>query len=487
MCPVFVALLLVGLIASFLHWIDVDDPLMIAVAGAVGLGVAWGVRRRSQHPFRQQLAAALALAGQGALAGGLGVDAKSIWLAAFCWGVITLGIAPAIKDRGHEFVSVLVGYGLIVGAFYSDNIGFGSLNLMVPLGGSLALFWLWRPGRFWSGQAGACALLIALGLHSCWEPLTLRHHDWMPASVVPGWWQQGAWVAKMALAGMSGFCLWDQRGNLGLARGLVLLMLAIFLAAILPPAGAAGLLMLAAGSALAAPVLVVIGVVFDLYALGQFYYDLEMTLLDKSMLLIGAGVGLGLVWAWLRRHAVTAVVEPVVRPVTKGWSFALIIVAVLGTFAVVGPEIVTREALRTDGAVVLLPLRPVDPRSLMQGDYMQLGFDPVALPPDSDGRKGHQIIVIQLDDKGVGRFSRFADQSPLKPDERLLPIQVRHGVAQFPFTSFFFEEGQAVVSVYGHGISAICGRRCLRSAVRVKSRSAKRILRAATWSGEKHF
>ena len=41
---------------------------------------------------------------------------------------------------------------------------------------------------------------------------------------------------------------------------------------------------------------------------------------------------------------------------------------------VVNAAIVGKETIKREGDTVYLPLAPVDPRSLMQGDYMALRF-----------------------------------------------------------------------------------------------------------------
>ena len=53
---------------------------------------------------------------------------------------------------------------------------------------------------------------------------------------------------------------------------------------------------------------------------------------------------------------------------------AVVIAAGLLVLAAANWSILLRERLLTEGRVVLLELAPVDPRSLMQGDYMALRF-----------------------------------------------------------------------------------------------------------------
>jgi uncharacterized membrane-anchored protein len=117
-----------------------------------------------------------------------------------------------------------------------------------------------------------------------------------------------------------------------------------------------------------------------------------------------------------------------------GLAFALLVPTAL---------IVQKESLIATGKPVLLELAPMDPRSLMQGDYMvlnyaisrALGWDPKA---PHDGR-----LVLRLDEKGVGQFIRFYEAgSPLAPDEFLLRYRLRQGRVRLGAEAFYFQEGQ---------------------------------------------
>jgi uncharacterized membrane-anchored protein len=104
-----------------------------------------------------------------------------------------------------------------------------------------------------------------------------------------------------------------------------------------------------------------------------------------------------------------------------------------------------REHLVSGGRVVLLELAPVDPRSLMQGDYMALRFRVAA-----DVQRAHNIrdlrdvhLFVALDERGVGSFRRLDEATPLAADEVRLRYRVRAGQLKFATNAFFFEEGTA--------------------------------------------
>jgi uncharacterized membrane-anchored protein len=119
----------------------------------------------------------------------------------------------------------------------------------------------------------------------------------------------------------------------------------------------------------------------------------------------------------------------------------IVVLAALVLLIAVNVGIAGREKLLADGQVVLLELAPVDPRSLMQGDYMALRYaiaSQAMRPDQGDGR-----IVATLDPHGVARFKRFADAGPVAAGEVLLRYRVRGGAVKFATNAFFFQEGTA--------------------------------------------
>ena len=124
------------------------------------------------------------------------------------------------------------------------------------------------------------------------------------------------------------------------------------------------------------------------------------------------------------------------------------VIAVLAGLVVLGAAnwtIQSRERLLADGRVVLLELAPVDPRSLIQGDYMALrfkaaddAFGGARQESAADGR-----LVVKLDARGVGRFVRRDAGEPIAVDEVALRYRVRDGRVKFATNAFFFQEGHA--------------------------------------------
>ncbi len=123
------------------------------------------------------------------------------------------------------------------------------------------------------------------------------------------------------------------------------------------------------------------------------------------------------------------------RWIVIGSTVALLVAVNLG--------IAARERLLEHGRVVLLELAPVDPRSLMQGDYMALRFGVAAgartgadFLQFADGR-----LVLAVDARGVGTFRRLDEGGPLASDEVVLRYRIRNGQVKLATNAFFFEEG----------------------------------------------
>jgi uncharacterized membrane-anchored protein len=117
------------------------------------------------------------------------------------------------------------------------------------------------------------------------------------------------------------------------------------------------------------------------------------------------------------------------------WVNALIILVAVNTF------IVGKEQILADGQTMLLRLAPVDPRSLMQGDYMTLRYAIVRDIPRSQLKNtGH--LVVRLDEHNVATFIRIHQGEPLNPGEHLLFYRNRRG-PRLGAESFFFQEGEA--------------------------------------------
>ena len=82
-------------------------------------------------------------------------------------------------------------------------------------------------------------------------------------------------------------------------------------------------------------------------------------------------------------------------------------------FGFLGYQTVKSESLLTNGASIKLEIEPLDPRSLLQGDYVRLNYS-ISTPPESIADELEFLhsqkrvkVVLAPDSRGVHVFDRF--------------------------------------------------------------------------------
>lgn len=112
-----------------------------------------------------------------------------------------------------------------------------------------------------------------------------------------------------------------------------------------------------------------------------------------------------------------------------------------------GFNIVKNEKVLSEGETVLLELRPVDPRSLMQGDYMTLHYE-VCNHIYGLEAELNKFCVVQLDDDRVAHLVSLTNDAAvaLREDELLLRYSLeKNNWGEKFYTigsdSYFFQEG----------------------------------------------
>jgi uncharacterized membrane-anchored protein len=116
------------------------------------------------------------------------------------------------------------------------------------------------------------------------------------------------------------------------------------------------------------------------------------------------------------------------------------LVLVLGLF---NWSVVQKEDTLENGELVLLKLAPVDPRSLMQGDYMRLSYA-ISQTPSLEKLKSRGYAVVKLDAQKVAQLVRYQPgKEPLQEGELLLKYNKGNWALNLGAEAYFFEEGQA--------------------------------------------
>ena len=450
-----------------------DSNLGAYLIGSLVLVAAVSALRRPGHTlFVEQLAVAGLVAGAGYLAIGLTRQLPTSAAAAL---LATLALWLAVLLR-QNWLRMLLGAAACTGALVAG------LDLILPRGGPASLprvalllhlllaVWLLAP-----------RVVDALVAQRSAPPGALsRSLAWLEA-VGTGWLA----VTLPALAVLAGFDGWARSGPDRAVQGFgwadlmpLLSVLAALAAAVVgwrrwPPLRAPWWLGVAATLALLAWFMPTLGAVLLALAvcavtrrsrlaalalltglwIGSAFYDqLTWTLAQKAALLAASGLWLGLLAAWGQRSSVPA--DPAAAPPAAAgpspsrWARAGSIACVLATLAVANTGIWRNEALIRDGQPVFVELAPVDPRSLMQGDYMALDYrmDAALLHQLAQrSRLDRQRVVTRIDARGVAELLRLADEKPLAADERLIELAPRNGRWVLVSDAWFFREGQGAV------------------------------------------
>lgn len=211
--------------------------------------------------------------------------------------------------------------------------------------------------------------------------------------------------------------------------------------------------------------------------LGGFYYQLSIPLLYKGVLLVSFAVIFAIVTLFLHaryKAPSQSVVEN--HSVFKApiWLVGVFVIALLGA---VNYKVQQFEDVLATGKPVVLKIAPVDPRSLMQGDYMVLNYAILSefqqsqvLPESNESLESNEpidtvesnettgidepspsekkaYILVHLDKNHVATFCE--EQSEIPTDFKhctpnvYLPIRYKGGwLPKLPSQDYFFAEGK---------------------------------------------
>jgi len=191
----------------------------------------------------------------------------------------------------------------------------------------------------------------------------------------------------------------------------------------------------------------------------QLYYNFEQTLLMRSLTLAGSGallLALRQAVQHLTREESAKATSPKPRKFFQFGNFQRAIAAsaaLVLTLCLWG--IWGNERTLAHGQPVLVELAPVDPRSLMQGDYMRLRYAierdlllhmPQRWAQIQTPRSGYAYIVLDEQNRAASVHSIGSQLSPL-PEGTTLAVKLR-GKPHSPSIAaeaFFFQEGHGEI------------------------------------------
>lgn len=303
-----------------------------------------------------------------------------------------------------------------------------------------------RSTRFLAGALAAtlAGLIYAAGptflLGSWWGP----GGGGMVSSGMPGPWHIDAFGLISVLLAATGLCVLQAAyPRLPGLAGYAAAALALVLALVIPGFGAT-VLALAVAAKQERRALAFFAAFTGLWLVGAFYYWLGWPLTQKAYLMLALGFALAAA-AWLSHaappHLATTGDE---NRVHRGFAAALVLISSLATSGLGVETIREKENILTNGRRMLLELTPVDPRSVMQGDYMALRFKiPDNLPAPDQGESDLRAIAT-IDERGIATVARRASkgEEPLA-SEAVIHVMGTGGGWRIGPNAFFFKEGEA--------------------------------------------
>ncbi|CAN5319402.1 hypothetical protein BH11PSE10_BH11PSE10_13620 [soil metagenome] len=414
------------------------------VIGALLLAGSVAVLRRHSLPlFVEQLAVPGLLVGGLCLGHALFKDTSRL-TAALLLALLALAVAAAVA---RPWLRMLLGTAAAALAWVAADarwVGEPRANWLGVYGliaaWALALAAQGRVRPFWAAliEDSAAGWLLGALLLLCFSAsaTTFLGSGWAFIAGMKPWVSAGA-----AIVG----ALWAARAWPGLRQPwlLAVALVLIVLAVLMPALGAALFALavvtcsqrwrLAAAAALAAA-----------WIVGSFYYQLHWPLAQKALWLTGAGVLLGGLAAWRMRGGTRVQAG---TPGKSGPRPAVFIAGALLTLIVANGAIWQKEQLIAEGRPVFVALAPVDPRSLMQGDYMRLRFalpEEVSAPLVGWDETHRPHLTARLDARRVATLLRLNDAAaPLDEGEILLQLTPKDGRWILVTDAWFFREGEA--------------------------------------------
>lgn len=372
----------------------------------------------------------------GALAGGFAAYVASdlVYLA---YGVQDVGFSAYRVGAGAKYVAAIGALGLIA---LEERRGFFGVRENAI-------------GRYLSGLVAAALLFVMWGAGQTFMLFGGWGGGWTPTAPAQQLPLINLNLVTLSALVMTAFACWwlaRKMPDLKTPTGAAVAALLLILTLVAPSMGAVVLVLAAALTTGRRP-LALLAAFAGLWLIGAFYYWLGWPLTHKAYLMAGLGLALGAV-AYASHAKLSALVPggeahvPLSSgPLSTGMAAALILASTISTGVLAAQTIRQKEAILETGRTIYVPLAPVDPRSLMQGDYMALRFElPSELPPPVVAGDPPVRAIASLDARSVAKVTTLAGAS-YKPtsDEIIITLARKHGRWMFATDAWYFKEGTA--------------------------------------------
>lgn len=128
----------------------------------------------------------------------------------------------------------------------------------------------------------------------------------------------------------------------------------------------------------------------------------------------------------------------------KGNKRIIFLLNLILFFAVFNWMIIQKENTIKNGTLVLLELYPLDPRSLMQGDYMGLRYEMTGRWWSENKVDSRGYCIVKMGKNNIASYDRLEKTNAgLAEDEVAIKYYASSNIVKIGAESFLFEEGQA--------------------------------------------
>jgi len=298
------AIAVISLSAAIIMLIEPDHPtIAVIILGVVDLAAGFMILRiGGKSVFMDQLGVAIAAAGVAMITFGIIAEWSRVWPAFLVGLIVTAAVVVMTPNRTLQFLTALLTAVLFVITLTDSNVPY--FLAIAALAGPVGMVLILRPFET-DLRPVSIVLLLVFPLFSWFYISTVSFglYEQIPES--------GAGLAKslnIALFLLLAAIHWLQITATDTRTRLIMFaVVAVIVGLLLPPGGAAALTILMLAFVLGSRPLALLGTLLQASYIWRFYYDMEVTLLIKSQVLMAVGAILVITWWLMTRRAAEGV------------------------------------------------------------------------------------------------------------------------------------------------------------------------------------
>ena len=274
---------------------EFNDELAFSAIGTCFLAAGvWMLRQHDRGVFVHQLAIATSAAGAGLIVTGVVIEAGELWAGFLVslplWALITFGTA----SRTLQFLVAAMVLWLVAASLIEGRTSY--LIDIASLATPMALYLILRPPQR-NLLPTAIALLLFFPIFSI---VVTDNSWWYRGKTLGGTFAQ---VIHITLFLYLVYLHWERTSGQAIRTQVVVFaIVATAVCVLLPPGGSAAMLILMLAFLIGSRPLALAGLALQGQFVVRYYYDLSMSLLDKSLLLMTVGALLLAMW-WMTQRS----------------------------------------------------------------------------------------------------------------------------------------------------------------------------------------